>query len=99
MTSAPSDASFTACARPWPRAAPVTKATRPLSDPMSAAELTLGGIACDDGLEHLDGGRTVEVVADGTEQRADRGGGAVGLECVLVGPLLDEDERAVGLVQ
>ena len=30
ITLAPSDASFTACARPWPRAAPVTKATLPL---------------------------------------------------------------------
>src|SRR3954451_5584740 len=31
MTSAPSAASRTACARPWPRAAPVMKATLPSS--------------------------------------------------------------------
>ena len=29
MMSAPADASFTACARPWPRAAPVMNATLP----------------------------------------------------------------------
>src|SRR6476659_9364702 len=33
MMSAPSAASRTACARPWPRAAPVTNATRPSRGP------------------------------------------------------------------
>src|SRR3954464_14698242 len=111
MTSAPSDANLTACARPCPRAAPVMKATLPPSVPIvvsifvssrdrsSAAQLTLGGVTGDDGLHHLDVGRSVEVFADGAEQGADRGGGAVGLQRILVGPLLDEDERAIGLVQ
>src|ERR1700712_4738155 len=34
MTSAPSAAIRTACARPWPRAAPVMKATLPSSRPV-----------------------------------------------------------------
>src|SRR6185369_10856559 len=34
MMSAPSDASRTACARPWPRAAPVMKATLPSTRPV-----------------------------------------------------------------
>src|SRR3954451_24429505 len=36
MMSAPSSASRIACARPWPRAAPVMKATRPSRLPFDA---------------------------------------------------------------
>ena len=35
MMSAPSLASRTACARPWPRAAPVTRATLPFNVPIT----------------------------------------------------------------
>lgn len=66
---------------------------------MSGTQLTLGRIACHHGLQHLDVGCTVEVFADGPEERGDRGGGAVNLQRFVVDPLLDEDERAVGLVQ
>src|ERR1700733_6187858 len=39
MMSAPSAASRTACARPWPRAAPVMKATLPFKFPTGLAPL------------------------------------------------------------
>ena len=45
MMSAPSEASFTAWARPWPRAAPVMNAVFPLNEPMSGAQPPLAGIA------------------------------------------------------
>src|SRR3984893_16871508 len=43
--SAPSAASRTACARPWPRAAPVIKATLPLRFPTVSAPLVSVGNA------------------------------------------------------
>src|SRR4051794_22479109 len=39
MMSAPSDARRTACARPWPRAAPVMKATLPSTRPVMVCSL------------------------------------------------------------
>src|SRR5690349_10633693 len=99
MMSAPSAASLTACARPCPRAAPVMKATCPSRAPMSVNQCALGGITGRDGGEHLDVRRTVEMRTDFTEQSGDRRRGAVGLERVAVGPLLDEDERVLTFVQ
>src|ERR1700755_2993926 len=109
MTLAPSDASRTASARPWPRAAPVINATLPSSDAIgvlassrqraSGTELGLGRVARDDGLQHLDVGRAVQKLPDGAEEARDGRGAAVRLERVGIGPLLDEDERPVGLMQ
>src|SRR6201994_3562005 len=45
MMSAPSAASRTACARPWPRAAPVMKATLPFRFPTGSAPLVSVGNA------------------------------------------------------
>src|ERR1700760_963129 len=42
MMSAPSAASRTACARPWPRAAPVMKATLPSRSPTRASPCLVG---------------------------------------------------------
>ena len=66
---------------------------------IDGAQLALGRVARDDGLQHLDVRGAVEMLADRAEQRRDRGCGAVRLQRVGVGPLLDENERAVGLVQ
>src|SRR6195952_3403249 len=103
MMSAPSAASLTACARPWPRAAPVMKAVFPVRVPVVVAisvdELTLGGITGRHGGQHLDVGCAVEQAADLAEHPGDRRSGAVRLQRVGVGPLFDEDEGAVGLVQ
>src|SRR5215203_6931778 len=109
MTSAPSDASRTASARPCPRAAPVMNATLPsraaigvrlLAERPSGTQLRLGRVAADDGLQQLDVRRAVEMLADLAEERSYGRGGAVGFEGVGIGPLLDEDERSIlGLVQ
>src|SRR4051812_29979812 len=99
MMSAPSAASLTACARPWPRAAPEMKATFPVSVAISVDELTLGGITGRHGGQHLDVGCSVEQAADFADHPGDRGSGAVRLQRVGVGPLFDEDEGAVGVVQ
>src|SRR5689334_21738367 len=102
MMSAPSAASRTASARPCPRAAPVMNATFPSSLAIRArlgTQLTLGRIARDDGLGHLDVGRAVEMFAYFGEHLPDGRGLAVGLQGLGVRPLFDEDERAVGLVQ
>ena len=39
------------------------------------------------------------MLTDGAEQGADRGSGAVRLQCVRIGPLLDEHEGSVGFMQ
>src|SRR6185312_13574872 len=65
----------------------------------SGTQLALGRVARDDGLQHLDVRSAVEKLTDRAEQRGDRRRGAVRLECVRVGPLFDEHEGAVGLVQ
>src|ERR1700741_5332753 len=65
----------------------------------SGTQLALGRVARDDRCQHLDVGCTVEMLADSSEQSSHCGCGAVRLECVGVGPLLDENECAIGLVQ
>ena len=67
--------------------------------PHQERELALGRVAGHHGLQHLDVRCAVEVLADGAEERPDRRRGAVRLQGVSVGPLLDEHERPVGLVQ
>ena len=102
MMFAPSAASRTAWARPWPRAAPVMKATLPFqwaSARRSAAQLSLARVARRNRLQHLDVRRAGQVLADRGEHLGDRRRGAVGLERLGIGPLLDEDEGLAGLVQ
>src|SRR5690349_6491503 len=67
---------------------------------LSGAQLCLGRVAADDGLQQLDVRCAIQMLTDFAEEGADRGGGAVSFECVRVGPLLDEDECPIlGLVQ
>src|ERR1700730_19333139 len=85
------------------------KATLPASEAISVfassrerssgTQPALGRVARDDGGKHLDVGCAVEKLTDRAEQRGDRGRGAVCLQCVRVGPLLDENEGSVGLMQ
>src|SRR3984885_7042732 len=82
--SAPSAASRTACARPWPRAAPVLKATLPFRFPTGSAPLVsvgnaAGGNPClpqaflriiDFDVPVAAGARTTEVTIDGQDRLA-----------------------------
>src|ERR1700716_2009221 len=85
------------------------KATLPASEAISVlassrerssrTQLALGRVARDDGGKRLDVRCAVEKLTDRAEQRCHHGGRAVFLQCVRVGPLLDENEGSVGLVQ
>src|SRR5262245_31889973 len=81
---------------------PASEAIRVLTssrERSSGTQLALGRVARDDGLQHLDVRSAVEKLTDCAEQRGYRRRRAMRLQCVSVGPLFDEHEGAVGLVQ